>query len=469
LNSIKRKVSHANFENNIKLYAKHIIFVLIFKYQSKKKYFNPSIKNFRMKTPMIKKMSIIASLAIIVLLGVGCQKTVEEKVALAPAPAGIDGSGRITQDVEWPDVNPDPLKVDYEIAVNAVIEDNVMVRIAPGVVIKFTGVNSGITVTNGALVAVGTEAKPICLDGSVESRGSWKGIRINTNNPANELKYCKVRYAGSDGEGAVQVRGGLNGTYTAFCRISLCEISNSSSYGLYLDKNSNVVFAQNMVTSNSNAPVRMTTLQLGKLDAASNYSNNTFGHIEVSGEGILEESVIVPKLIVPYQITNGKIEVNNGYLGISAGVEMRFKLNTSIEMKSTGVGTISAIGTATNRITFRGVQAGRGGWNGIAIFGNSTSNAFEYCTIDGGGQNSMGALTDPNNAGIGRANIVVGNVIGNFPHASFINCTISGSAGFGIWKGGSAAGMNIQAGTLNNNVETVNTFTNNFQPFPIGQ
>jgi hypothetical protein len=133
-------------------------------------------------------------------------------------------------------------------------------------------------------------------------------------------------------------------------------------------------------------------------------------------------------------------------------------------MTADGVGTFSAIGTAANRITFRGVQAGRGGWNGIAIFGNSQGNTFDYCTIDGGGQNSMGALQDPTNtSGKGRANIVVGNVLGsNQPQASFRNCTISGSLGFGIWKGGDIA-QNIAAGSLNTDVEAlnINTFSNN--------
>ena len=401
---------------------------------------------FRSVLIAVFTLAFVGAGAAMLLLATGCQKLAEERVALAGLPPGIDASGFIRNDVGWPDVYEDPQKIDYEITMNAVIEDNVMVRIAPGVIIKFTGTNSGITVSNGALVAVGTEAKPICLDGSVESRGSWLGIRFNTDNPANEMQHCKVRWGGSDGFGAVQVRGALGGIYRSFCKITFCEIANSSNYGLYTDKNADIVFAENALTNNGNAPARITTLQLGKLDAASNYSNNAFGHIEVAGEGDIDSSSIdVPKLIVPYMVQSGSINIGAGNLTILPGVEMRFKPNTRIVVLVAGGGTLTAIGEPGNRITFRGVQAGRGGWDGIAIFGASIANRFEYCTIDGGGQTPMGALTQ---GGAGRANIVVGNTQINFPAAYFENCTIGNSAGYGIWVGGNSA-SGINGGTLN--------------------
>jgi hypothetical protein len=408
-----------------------------------------------MKT--IQTAQLLVVLALTVLLGTGCERKFEERVPIAPAPPGMDASGVIRNDVTWPDVHTDPLKADYEIETSAVIEDNVMVLIAPGVVIKFTGVNAGITVNNGALRAVGTETNPIVLEGSEESRGSWLGIRIRTNNPANELKHCKVRFAGSDGEGAVQVRGLLSGTYDSYCKITNCEISQSSSFGLFLDTKTTVDFANNTIVSNSNAPVRMTTLQLGSLDAASNYSNNAAGNIQVEGQGEIMSSIVMPKLIIPYSINSGTIKVRDGNLTVNPGVEMRFKPNTGIEVMNNGVGTLTAVGSATNRITFKGIQAGQGGWNGIAIFGASISNRFEYCTIDGGGQNPMGLL---NTNGKGLANVVVGNCSVQYPAAAFNNCTFSNSRGFGIWKGGQAAAQ-VNPGLVNADAATTNTFNNN--------
>jgi hypothetical protein len=412
-----------------------------------------------MKNNNMKTLLLAALVGMVTLLG-ACKKTVEEVARIAPEPPGINSNGQVRADVDWPDVYSDPLKADYEIRNNVVIEDNVMVRVAPGVIIKFTGVNAGITVNNGALVAAGTVTQPICFDGSSEARGSWLGIRFHTNNPANTLKHCKVRYAGADGKGAVQVTSILDDRYPSFCDISNCEISQSASYGLYMDKSTSINFADNKVISNTGSPVRMTTMQLDRLDAASNYSNNAAGTIEVVGSGVLDGAgVTVPKLSVPYLVSSGAIEVKGAQLVVSPGVEMRFKSGTRIELRTDGAGSIYAVGTAANRITFKGQQAGKGGWDGIAIYGPSTANIFSYCTIDGGGQNAMGLMAS---GSAGRANIVVGNST-NYCTADIQNCVISNSLGAGIWVGSLGTNLpNIPPGSLNTNVEDagVNTFTN---------
>ena len=390
-------------------------------------------------------------------LQIGCTPKTAPRPTL-PAPPGVSGSF-VHADAEWPDVYADASRADYEITTNVVVEDNVMVRVAPGVVIKFTGENAGITV-KGALRAVGTPTQPIVFMGSATGRGTWRGIHFRSNNIDNELTYCTVKNAGSDPTDnyGVSITGFAN-AYPSRAKITHTTLSQSGGYGLYIDAVSSFGnigdFAENSLNDNAKAPIKICTPQLGALDANSNYSGNVLNYVEIAGTGSLDANITMPKLPVPYQVGSGYITIINGTLFVSPGVEIRFKPNTELVVDQTGNGALVAIGTPAQPVIFKGATAGRGTWYGIWIAGNSTANHLSYCTIDGGGQAALGLIQT------GRANVVVGNVSGPYPYATIDHCTLSNSGGWGIFKGGNPA-SNVNGGILSpSNVATINTFDNN--------
>jgi hypothetical protein len=400
-----------------------------------------------------KYSSALLFVAFVALLQTACVPKTVQRPTL-PAPPGVSGSF-VHNDADWPDVYADASRADYEITTNVVVEDNVMVRIAPGVVIKFTGENAGITV-KGALRAIGTPTQPIVLMGTATGRGTWLGVRFRSNSLDNELAYCTVKNAGSDAidDSGVSITG-FAGVYPSRAKITHTTITQSGGYGLYIDAPSSFgAFAENSLNDNGKAPIKICTPQLGSLDALTNYSGNVLSYVEIAGNGAVDMNLTMPKLSVPYQLASGYITIMNGSLFIAPGVEMRFKPNTEIVVDQAGTGALVAEGTAAQPIVFKGATAGRGTWLGIWIAGNSTANHLKYCTVDGGGQAALGVLSS------GRANVVVGNVSSAYPYAVIDHCTLSNSGGWGIFKGGNPS-INVNSGIINSDAATINTFNNN--------
>ncbi len=408
-----------------------------------------------MKLIPIKILTSILLCAVVIFAWNGC----EPESSLTPTPSvlpGVDASNRITADIVWPDVNTDPTVPDYRVRGNIVIEDIVMLTIMPGVVVEFLDANDGITVRDGALSAIGTPEQPIVFKGYREGHGTWLGLSFNSNDPRNELSFCNVLNAGAGSGGntaAINVKGNL-GIYPATLKITDTKVAESSGFAIAIDKVSRFgAFSHNNLTQCDRAPVRMTNKQLGSLDTASNYFNNTLNYIQIEGEGVVAQNVEVKKLNVPYLVETGDIRITNGQLAIHAGCEFRFKPNTALIVDELGIGSLAAIGTAAKRVVFKGTQNGRGAWKGIAIFNQSGANRLNYCTVEGGGQTQLGVLSN------GRANIVVGNTTAGYPQADIRNCIIKDSQGYGIFHGGNPS-INVNPGQLN--VDVANTNINNF-------
>ncbi len=390
----------------------------------------------------------------LMLTAFGCRpKTVEEEPIVRPP--GLDGCF-IKKDAVWTDRLPNSTEPDYTIDCNVVVTDEAYLQIEPGVIIEFKGVGSGITVEKGALKAAGLPVNPITLRGKLSGVGTWAGIRFQTNSTANEVSNCKINNAGSAANDffAVSVRGFAN-SYPSLLRVTDCEITQSGGFGVYCDAVSSFgAFQRNKFSGCAQAGVCITSAQLGALDTDSNYFGNGLNFVQVQGEGKIKRNITMKRLNVPYLVNTGDVIIAEGTLVVEAGIEMRFKPGTSIQVTG-GVGALVAIGTATKPIVFKGVRAGIGAWRGIAIFNNSTANVLTYCDIDSGGESPMGAMVANT-----KANVTVGNTAEGFPYAAISNCKITNSGGWGIYKGGNEA-INVHAGSTNSNIADVNTFSGN--------
>ncbi len=106
----------------------------------------------------------------------------------------------------WPALN-----VPYRFARAAVIDGaSTLVTIAPGARLAFAA-DAGIRVQDGAgLSAIGGSAAGdrIVFTGATETAGDWPGFHINTTNPANELRFTQIEFAGQNSLSFNPVGGG---------------------------------------------------------------------------------------------------------------------------------------------------------------------------------------------------------------------------------------------------------------------
>jgi len=162
--------------------------------------------------------------------------------------------------LESSNIDKDTIWTDNDVhLVNGTININVGVKLTinPGTIVKFNK-NSGINVNSGILNAIGESGNHIIFtsykddsfggdtneDGLSSGKpGDWNCIKFNgAVSTFTNLEYCTIRYGGSANQGQIHI---------SECNISVksCEISNSSSYGLY-SYNASPDIELNLITKN---------------------------------------------------------------------------------------------------------------------------------------------------------------------------------------------------------------------------
>ena len=118
-----------------------------------------------------------------------------------------------------------------------------------------------------------------------------------------------------------------------------------------------------------------------------------------------------------YEVT-GTVEVIDGAtLTIDAGVTLKFAEEVQMTVSS---GSLVAVGTADEPITFTGMESTRGYWGGLRFTNsNSTSNALRYVTIEYGG-------------GYWDANLIVTSGATGVCKVAVSDCTLRESGTYGF-------------------------------------
>ncbi|WP_339696804.1 hypothetical protein [uncultured Marixanthomonas sp.] len=126
------------------------------------------------------------------------------------------------------------LGVPYRMASDLVIIDGAKFTIEPGVIIEFED-TKGIEIDKlfdegSAIIAVGTEAKPITFTGVTKVSGAWSTISVRrTTSVQNKIDNVLIEYAGGAGAGGaieMWVDPVLSVTNTTFKDIDACALYN---------------------------------------------------------------------------------------------------------------------------------------------------------------------------------------------------------------------------------------------------
>lgn len=340
--------------------------------------------------------------------------------------------------------------MDYVVKCFIRIKNSDQLIIKPGVKIQFEGPDAGIDIDEqAAIIAEGTAAKPIIMEGKTAVKGSWYGLIIESNNVTNSLKYVTLRHAGSKKEDTwTNVKAGLIvGQYEAGkVAITNCTFEKNDGYGVYLYSQETELtnFSANLFRDNTLAPIEVPLSQVGKLDAPTDYgSTNGRNYVQISPENsnsqYLNVSQTMRKLNVPYRVF-GEARAEN-VLTIEAGTTIEFATDASLKIDE-ATGGIRAIGTAAEPITFKGANPGKGAWEGIFIDNNNVNNRMDYCVIDGGGSATDIWFSRKSNLYIGQY---------EKGHLDMSNCQSNNSGGWGICR------YATSTGSLNDITYTGNT------------
>jgi hypothetical protein len=310
--------------------------------------------------------------------------------------------------------------------------------ILPGTTIRFTQTGGGIEVKEQATVKIlgedklreldatgnlsatpGTKSGHVTLKGGAQ-KGSWRGIEISTI-ATNELNYVEILNAGSNHDISCALY--LNNGKTAMTN-SL--IDNSAGNGITFRGQSNntaselTIFTGNTIKNCDKAPIYgyeyagiYPLRNLSNANPLADWTGNANPYIHItignSEPGMTGDMTVHALAGYPWYFSNGWYVPEDRNVTIEAGAVILMGAQKQINVPATS--HLIAEGTATARITVKGLQDNAGYWRGIKILSQTPGTKFNYCDISGGGSGGDG--NDGSNlycyAGINNASYVALN------------------------------------------------------------
>ena len=240
-----------------------------------------------------------------------------------------------------------------------------------GVVIAFES-DAGLRLgkyADGKIQMNGTADKPIILTGTQKDKGSWRGIQISSDNPANRMDYVTVEYAGQTGRGGWALQGSLIGTYGAVLEMNHCTVQHGHLIGFHWYNNSKSLTLSNSTFTGNDTPIETSVNHINSIDGTSTYTGNVNNYIKLTSHDVYQD-VTFHKTDVPFLSTGFKPD--NGAkrrftfepgttLLMEAGSQIKFQNAFHYNHE------IIMVGTAEDPITIKGKEDVPGYWTGIQI------------------------------------------------------------------------------------------------------
>lgn len=268
----------------------------------------------------------------------------------------------------------------YKVKSTINVSNAATLTIQPGVTLKFAA-GLGLTIeTDGVLNATGAIDQPITFTSELAAPGYWAGIEIESVVPSI-IDHCIVEYGGSSNS-FNPANIGLS--FDGKASIENSTIRYSESYGLALDNGETLTaFNNNTLTLNQEAPVYINANSVNILGADSDYSGNTKDYIKVVDD--IADSQTWNLLDVDYHMPSIRMEVN-ATLTLEPGITLVFPANTQLAIDANG--TLKALGTELQPITFTGLEEYPGYWMGNQFTSNNNANEMNHTIVEyGGGPN----------------------------------------------------------------------------------
>lgn len=295
-------------------------------------------------------------------------------------------------------VNDTTKDVDYIIDCFIYANGSTEITIEEGVTIEFAE-DAGIFMDdNSRLIAEGTAEAPITFSGTDKTKGSWRGIFIDSYGD-NAIRHATIAYAGGAAFSSTSpvYQGSIAVASNSKLELSHVEVVNGNSTGLDLTGHSADVSVNNItVTDHEGTAVRICGYQAHIFDQSSSFVGNASDYINIT-EYYYEVQTTAnwKKLDVPYLVDSRLQVKDGGHLTIEAGVEVFFKEEAYLQ--AAGLFpyeySLNISGTAAEPVMLSAF--GDNGWGGIYYSFTPEINVIEHAIIDGArGDIPVGNITN---------------------------------------------------------------------------
>lgn len=283
--------------------------------------------------------------------------------------------------------------VDYIIPCEARVYAKLTVE--PGVVIAFKPKAALFVEKDASLTMNGTAAKPIILTGVEKEKGLWNGVLIESIKASNSMKYVTIEYAGSQSvshSGGVYPAG-LQVIKDGDVKIDHCTFQHCKDNGLFWSS-SNYISITNSTFTKNDVPMMTTGWNQIKLyNNTNSYKGNVndYVHMQYPGISYDQKKITWHKIDVPYYITTriyNRFDVDHAQLVIEPGTDI-IMATAETHIRIMKDASITAVGTESDPIIFRGKNDVKAAWGYIHIYKSGSSlNEIAHAKI----QNTGGSL-----------------------------------------------------------------------------
>ncbi|MET0285198.1 MAG: hypothetical protein ABW352_12040 [Polyangiales bacterium] len=265
----------------------------------------------------------------------------------------------------------------YQNSGNFVVEAGVEWRLKSDLTLNFAW--------NGAssVQMKGTATAPIKLV-PVDANSKWGGVTVHEQVATTSvLSYVELS-GGGQGRPVLEIKSPIK-----LDHVSL----KQNGEGLELTKLGLAAGSSALeVTGTAGRPVVVAAGGVYSLPSDSKLTGNTIDQVQITA-GYFETSGTIPNVGVPYYVNGSTYDSANVAITLAAGTQFVMAADATWNAGWAQGTTLTALGTATQPIKFRGEQALTGYWRGLNLDSSLTSNSkLDYLELsDAGGGGSGGA------------------------------------------------------------------------------
>ncbi|MFZ5478434.1 MAG: MopE-related protein [Myxococcota bacterium] len=316
----------------------------------------------------------------------------------------------------WP-----ALDVAYVVAGDVYVQASTgpIVTIEDGAELQFLASTGLLVATSsyGALVVDGHTVGVAFGSGqTTPARGDWDGLTFGTYDRGSTLDGATVTHGGNNGYGNVWAYyngsagyslaitdsvvseskyAGVYLTPSASVSVSGTELSGNATYGLHDADTGGAIdgaFADNVVTDNDTYALYLQPNDVGQMDATSTFVGNATDRVYVAA-GSMTVSGTMQDLDADW-LLGGDVYVQSAsspLLTVDPGTTIRFSSSAGLWVGTSSYGSMAAIGTATEPITFTSdTSASAGAWDGLAFGTYDAGSELVGLDVSYGGGNGYG-------------------------------------------------------------------------------
>ncbi|WP_188464423.1 PKD domain-containing protein [Marivirga lumbricoides] len=250
--------------------------------------------------------------------------------------------------------------------------------------------------TEGGFISEGTEDNRITISSASAGSGlHWGGLFFSSSDARNLIEYTDISYGGAVDADYIYngissyVKTNIYVDDNASVSINNSTLSDSDEFGLVVNESGEInSFENNMLENNASDAVLTNPNSIFIFSGTNTFSENGSNSIRIFS-GDLEIAGTIPALDASgFYLINGEIDIESN-VNIEEGANFEIKENVFIDVEATG--SLKAVGTASNKITFTtsDLDGGRY-WGGIRFYSSSSLNELNHVTVSyAGGDDAM--------------------------------------------------------------------------------